>query len=321
MRYVIGLDGGGSKTDCLIAEETGRIVGEGQGGPAMLLYAEEKEVAASLQNALRSALANAPPAASGQVAALAVAIPIAPWDWVEARIREVLVPERLLRFSEPQICRAASLHEGPLLLVVAGTGAFAYAYAGPGREAFAGGKGPLLGDQGSAYDLGLQALRAWVKAADGRGAATRLQALLEAHWEVRDIDALAQKVYGQRVGRHEIAALAPLVNQAAEEGDEVALEILRQGAAALVEAAEAVACRAGLEEPFLVAFFGSVLRGSRLLREEVERSLRERWPRARFLLPTLRPVHGAILLALRSLGVEPTREMMARLLEHPSAGP
>src|SRR5439155_10166096 len=129
--------------------------------------------------------------------------------------------------------------------------------------------GYLLGDEGSGYALGLGALRAAARAADGRGPATRLGADVLRELRLGGPSELVPWLHGGGGrGREEVAALAPLVRTAAAEGDDIARRLLEEGAAELAAAAAAVARRLGLEGRAVpVAVAGGVLLGDAAYRE------------------------------------------------------
>ena len=119
---------------------------------------------------------------------------------------------------------AAGTPDGWGVAVVAGTGSMAFARGADGRTARAGGWGPLLGDEGSGYAIALAGLRAAARAADGRAAATPLTDRLLAAFGLTRPEELIGVVYrgGDRAA---LAALAPVVLEAADAGDAVAAEI------------------------------------------------------------------------------------------------
>src|SRR5205823_10053657 len=126
------------------------------------------------------------------------------------------------------------------LAVVAGTGSMAYGKTADGRTARAGGWGSLLGDEGSAYILVTDALRAVAHAADGRGPATDLQRRFLDHLGLQMPQELITCLHGGGWDRAALAGLAPLVLEAAETGDAVAAELAERGAAELATAALSV---------------------------------------------------------------------------------
>src|SRR5688500_1850201 len=176
MRYVVGIDAGGTKTVGLLADETGTVLAEARGMGANLTTDGELQVEKVFAEILDTLSGDHPIAA----VCLGIAGVDRPHD--EAVIRSIL---RRLGHRET----ARVVNDGAIALVagapgrfgivvLAGTGAICYGADRTGRTARAGGYGFLLADEGSGYWLGHQSLRAAVRAADGRGPATRLQPLL-----------------------------------------------------------------------------------------------------------------------------------------------
>jgi N-acetylglucosamine kinase-like BadF-type ATPase len=199
--------------------------------------------------------------------------------------------------NDALIALEAGIGSAPGIVIVAGTGSIAYGRDGAGRAACAGGWGHLLGDEGSGYWLGRQALHAVVRASDGRGPATTLTARLFAHFGITQSRDLVHEVYYRLSQPSAIAALSGIVHTAAADGDAVASGILDAAAEELVVAGLAVAGRLGLEAcPVLLA--GGVLRVSPMLSSRVTGRLSQALPHATVGLLQGEPVGGAVLLAI-----------------------
>jgi N-acetylglucosamine kinase-like BadF-type ATPase len=185
-------------------------------------------------------------------------------------------------------------------VVLAGTGSIAYGADRSGRTARSGGFGSLLADEGSGYWLGHQALRAAVRASDGRGEPTALQALVFQALGAASMAEVIPKVYEQALPKHGIAALAPLVEQARAAGDRVAADLIRRGGQELALAAAAVARALDLgHEPFPVVLAGGAFKACPSLVDTVAGALD--LPAARPAPLTVEPARGAVTLALELL--------------------
>lgn len=160
------------------------------------------------------------------------------------------------------------------LLLVAGTGSIARARGPEGRDARAGGWGVLLGDEGSAYRIGLEGLRAVLRAHDGRIPPTSLAPRLLSALDVEEPPDLVSRVEGEpKAG---IAALAPTVVGAADGGDVAARRIVGEAVRALVDQIRAAATGAGLDDRTApVALTGGLLAPGRPLRDRVAEALRD----------------------------------------------
>ena len=167
------------------------------------------------------------------------------------------------------------------------------------EAARAGGWGHMIGDEGSGYWIGREALAAVMRAADGRGPETRLTGEILAHFNVDDESRLPRIVYDRELPRMSVAALGPIVQQARELGDAVASGILERAADELVLAARSVATRLEMRgDAFTFYLAGGVFRVVPWLADEVTRRLVEVAPRSQVRLLEQEPAVGAVWLAL-----------------------
>jgi glucosamine kinase len=294
--FVLGIDAGGTRTVCQLADTGGRIVAESRGPGANLQSAGELDVEKVLHQVIEEAL--------GELSARPAAICLGMAGVDRPRDAEVVVGilmrighrARVLVVNDALIALEAGLPDAPGIVIIAGTGSIAYGRNAAGQAARAGGWGYVLGDEGSGYWLGRQALRAVVRAADGRGPATRLTALILEHYHVTRPAELVREIYYGGTRPSAIAALSREVQAAAEEGDPVARHIVDTGAAELASAAESVARQLGVETPAVI-LSGGTLRGVARLRAGVIDQLTLRFPGTIVQLLDDEPALGAVRLA------------------------
>lgn len=202
----------------------------------------------------------------------------------------------------------AGTPEGWGLAIISGTGSIAYGRHPDGQLARAGGWGYLLGDEGSGYAIGLAALRAATRAADGRGPRTLLLPTLLEHWQLDGPTRLVRKVYGELAGagaRAEIARLARLVEQVAAQGDACAEAILTEAGQELALAASAVAAQLaaipglspGGASPLPCALTGGVLVNGHRVREAFTHAAAARGLALAPITLVKEPAVGAVRLA------------------------
>src|SRR5207237_4016708 len=141
------------------------------------------------------------------------------------------------------IALVAGAGNEPGIVVIAGTGSIVYGRNAQHVAARAGGWGHILGDEGSGYWIGREALAAVMRADDGRGPETRLTGDVLEHFNITSTSQLPRIVYDRELPRMSVAALGPIVQQAREQGDVVAMRILEHAADELVLAARSVATR------------------------------------------------------------------------------
>lgn len=241
---VLGLNAGGTRTVALLAEAgSGAVLGRGVGGPGNIRAVGAARVTESVAAATAAAFADAG-REPGPVAAVAIGAAGAarPDDRaaVEECLRAVIAAERYAVTNDAAIALRAAVPSGPAALLIAGTGSIGYGRAADGREVRAGGWGYLLDDDGSAYAVGLAGLSAILRAHDGRRPQTALRGALLAAAGLAAPEEIIGWVYRQPTPRDEIAALAPVVADAARAGDQVAVGIVAAAGEALGALAVAV---------------------------------------------------------------------------------
>jgi N-acetylglucosamine kinase-like BadF-type ATPase len=188
---------------------------------------------------------------------------------VSAWVRRQGVAPSFLVVNDVELILAGGTPEGWGVALISGTGSNCLGRSRDGRTARVGGWGTLLGDEGSGYQLGLQALRVAAQTFDGR---TDAPALLEAalrQWSLPDIPGLMRFVHAPATSPADIATLAPVVLELARSGDGPARAILDQAADDLARHFRTTVRRLGLEKPPLAlggGLFSGTLREALLLR-------------------------------------------------------
>ncbi len=297
-RLLLGVDGGGSKTLALAADGAGRVLGRGVAGPSNCQVVGVEAACAALDAATGAALASVP---GGCLAAICLGLAGAgrPPDqaairaWAEARYPGVPVTV----VHDARLALAAGTPAGWGIAVISGTGSLVYGADGSGNTARAGGWGYLLGDEGSAYAVGLAALRAVARAADGRAPETTLAEALLSHWNLDRPQDLIRRVYQTALPRAEIACLAVLVESAARSGDGTARAILQSAGRELALAVQAVVCKLELPGPIPCALAGSLLVKGEAVAAAFCRSVAEFGLELAPITPVDEPARGAIRLA------------------------
>jgi N-acetylglucosamine kinase-like BadF-type ATPase len=205
--------------------------------------------------------------------------------------------EKVRVVNDAAIALVAGAPDGVGIVVLAGTGSISYGQDRAGKSARSGGFGFLLADEGSGYWLGHQALRATVRAADGRGPETRMMPIVFEALEVSSVSDLVPRVYEKGLPKHRIAALAGVVQRAHDEGDAVAAALIDAGARELALAARAVARQLDLGDgPFPVVLAGGAFKACPAMVAPLETHLD--LPGARPVLLQAEPARGAVRLAL-----------------------
>ena len=304
MKLFLGVDGGQSSTTAIIGDETGRVIGFGQGGECNHVKGpggREKFV-----NAIGGCVGLA-----SERAGLADPIFVSaclgfsggPAD-KDSLLREMLRAEKMIVTHDGLIALSGATAGAPGIIVIAGTGSFAFGRNAAGETRRAGGWGYIFGDEGGGFDTTRQALRAALRFEEGWGPATALHRVLLDATGAQDANDLLHRFYTTDFPRPKIAALSKLVDEAAAAGDRVAREILHSQAQQL--AAFAAAIRGQIFKPresAVVAYIGGVY-NSIALRERF-RMLVELEDGNSVAAPRYGPATGAIIEAYRAAGIAP----------------
>jgi N-acetylglucosamine kinase-like BadF-type ATPase len=309
MDCYLGIDGGGTRTVAWLADGDGKVLARAESGPSNPLKvgfrAAERELLRAFRSCLReagfsqaTARASRPPAVRAVCAGIAgvdrrtVHRPLLAW------MRRHMPARRHLLTFDAVIALAAAVRDAPGIIVIAGTGSIAFARDDQAKLLRAGGWGIPFDDRGSGYDLGRKAVAAALEAFDGRGPHTILMDSICRHLALRSIP----EIVSRQLEQQQVAALFPLVMDAARKGDLVARHLCDDAARDLAGLAAALLQRAGwTRRPMPVVTTGGVFKSSDLIRRAFTRHLRRFAPLARVQELDWPPVGGALWLA-RNLG-------------------
>ena len=302
MRYVIGIDAGGTKTVGLLADETGAVLRQARAGGANLRAHGELGVEKSLYQVIDALEAPSP------VDALCLGIAGVALDAERELVRDLLrrlgIRRAVRIVNDAVVALVAGAPDGIGVVLIAGTGSIAYGIDATGRTARAGGWGYLLGDEGSAFWIGHAAVRQGIRAADGRGPATTLYDRICRKLEFSSTADLVDWFYVQELSRTRVAQLAAVVEEAADEGDAAAVELLDQAAWHLARAAQSVVRQLDFPGAFPLVLSGGAFKACPSLKARLERDLE--LPTARVLRLEVEPAAGAVTLALQLLAEQDT---------------
>ncbi len=188
------------------------------------------------------------------------------------------------------------------IVVAAGSGSIVFGRNHQGESKRVGGWGYILGDEGSAYKIAIYGMQAALKAYDGSGIQTSLVENFQQHLGLEKIENLVEVIYRRGWGVKEIAALAPIVDQAATQGDKVANGIIDEAMTELVIATSTVIDSIFASNQVVeVVTIGSIWLGKCKLRERFVNSIAHQYPFAKVIYPQNEPAYGAGLLALKTL--------------------
>ncbi|MGQ9683099.1 MAG: N-acetylglucosamine kinase [Anaerolineae bacterium] len=319
--YVLGVDGGTTKTVALVADEQGTVLGAARGSGSNWTGPDVEIPMSVVVGTVREALAKA--GLRGRDVAMA-SLGLAGADWPEdhARRRAYLeaagIARRLVVKNDSLVGLRAGTRRPYGIGIVAGTGTNTAAIAPDGREYAFG----YYASQGGAGDIAEDALWAVLRAEDGRGRPTRLTLAVLEKLGFAHPDDLLRAMVARSIERSLVNSLCPLVFEVAAAGDEVATEIVVRHGLMLAEYAVAAIRRFGMErDEFDIVLNGSVFKGQGpLLIDTIVQAVHKVAPRARIVRAGLEPAVGAVLLAYDALGITVSEVMYQRLAET-SPGP
>ena len=301
---VIGIDGGGTNTIATLAKrDTGEVLGRGTAGPSNIqsvgVATGLKALDESIDRAFQAA--NLPRAkVGGATLGLAGVDRQEGLDVIHGWAARVALADHVLVANDATLLLAAGTPDGWGLAVIAGTGSIAFVKQPTGEVGRCGGWGYTLGDEGSAYMIALTALRASCRSADKIGPSTVLLERFLKRMNLANPPDLIPAVYRGPWDRAAIAGMAPLVLEAATEGDEVASRIVQHEATELACTAASAVKNNGLQAIGIpLALAGGVMLGSETYRNFFLAALQHNGvqPGATQLVPD--PAIGAVVLARR----------------------
>jgi glucosamine kinase len=303
----LGIDGGGSKSSCLIGDETS-VLGAGTGGPSNVVRVGEAQARESLTTAIYQAcrVANLEPSQIGSVCVgLAGAARPEISELVTDIIAEVLSgkikPAQIKVVGDMVIALEAAFGSGPGVIVIAGTGSIAYARNAEGQTARAGGWGFAISDEGSGHWIGRTAVAAAIGARDeDPGQNVPLIDILLKSWRLETIEQLVPAA--NATPPPDFAALFPSVLMLADSGDCIARDVMSQAGAHLATLVETLLRRSfPSSEAVPVAMSGGVFASSALVRQVFYNTLSSTHPNAVLTPGVIEPVRGALALARQSV--------------------
>ncbi len=310
MNPYLGIDGGGTHTRAVLVTGDGRVVGAGEAGPCNYHNVGLETAGANLRAAAEAAWAaaglrfQAAPAAFIGSAGMKAAVDLA--RLTSAAENAGLAPAgEITVANDIHNALAGGLAGRAGVALIAGTGSNCLGRDASGATFMCGGWGWLIDDDGSGTGLALAAMRAVVRAVDGRAPATRLTQALLAFWGLSEPDELSERLYVRPWTPDQLAGFTPVVCRLAEEGDSVAREVLLSGAKALAQLVKGATAALDFPKGPEVVVLGGCARSGAPYQPLVEAAIRAAVHDVRLVEPVYSPLHGAALNVLRVAG-QPT---------------
>lgn len=309
--YFLGIDGGGTKTDFLVLEETGKTVRKKRIGTISYKHIGLDKVVQLLRENVKELLDG-----TEDNAYICLAFP----NWGESVENDKVFYNRLNEISSCPVKVvndstagwAGSLGLQPGINLVAGTGSIAYGRNQKGEEARAGGWCEQFSDEGSCYWLGMKALELFSKESDGRAAQGKLLEIFRGYFKLKEDFGIIDIFESQyKNDRTKIAGLQEQLYKAAINGDMEAVNLYACAAKELAGIIKAVYQKLGFQEEISVSYSGGLFHAEELILTPLQENLTESG--IHLCTPKYSPVQGAALLAAWEYKKEP--EFINRILD------
>lgn len=318
--YLIGVDGGGTKTYCVIGDKTGRIIGTVVGGGSNIKSTKPEKVRLQIVELLNDLL-NRYGIKKEEISGIYIGT-----AGGDRNVDKKTWHDWMMDYFSPHPCRIQitndalpALVSGTFslngLVVIAGTGSIAYLVQDNGaRTIRSGGWGYLLGDDGSGYHIGNEALRYVTTYYDQHGELSkseRLTQMVLQHYNIQNVYELVPAVYDDENPRTAIASLAMSVLDLAEEKYQPAVDIVQQATKALVGLISTIFTKEKIAKEFPIVLCGGLF-SNELFLETFKHAMRGF--DNKLYVPTIQPVVGSYLNALVSEGIEHSPELRQEVI-------
>lgn len=287
MKYYLSADGGGTKLTAILFNDQFQLLSYGSG--QAINYTSQENIIRSIADCLDPCLHGYD---GIELEKAYYAMPATMDIFVEQLRMRVQVHD-IEWLSEGRMALLAGLQRKTGIVALSGTGSGVFGIH-EGTEEHIGGWGHLLGDLGSAYEIGREAIMAVLKRYEKRGPATLLRTLFRDEWQISSKMDFITQIYHEPYSRRKIASAARFVAVAAKQGDVVAIRILEEAGEALAEQTNAmVKLQHHSREP-IVMLAGSVWKGARFMYEQFTQNVLAQHSGARICMPTFEPVMGGL---------------------------
>ncbi len=297
MRYYLGIDGGGTKTVAVVCDENGTLVSRYVGKSINYNSVGTEKARANLRETIDGVLDGKDITLSSAF----IGMPAISERADESATREfcdgIIDCPVITMDSDVYIGLEAMRADGAAAMVVSGTGSMAVGRDADGRVIFKGGWGYLLGDEGSGYALGLDAVKAAICGAQGSAEKTMLTEKILGFFGIADIISLIDIFYDPPISNSEVARLAPVLFECAKNGDTAANAIIAKHARLLADTVCALLSELPYGTP--LGMWGGILVNCEIFRESFVAFVQEKYPATKAAILEYPPEYGAVFAAMK----------------------
>lgn len=305
-KYIVGIDGGATKSTAVVADLSGNVLAEVTGGPGNFLIIGVDKVAKTLAELILD-VCNEAEVNSQNVEIVSIGLTGAGRQADADRIKNGLIEcwnerysfplKNVIVTSDARIALEGAFAGRPGIILIAGTGSIMFGKDRSGEMHRVGGFGRYIGDEGGGYSIGRCGLSAIAKSFDGRSSETKLASVVAEQFSISTPEDLINAIYKDNF---DLAKVAPYVIQCAEEGDEVCREILRKEADELILHVKAIKNIIKLRNVSL-AFIGGLLSDENYYVKLLRKNIMQKVEGVNVIAPEHPPAYGAVLLGMELL--------------------
>ncbi|OOB79474.1 MAG: hypothetical protein BEN18_00240 [Epulopiscium sp. Nuni2H_MBin001] len=302
MEYVIGIDGGGTKTKLTICDENRKILGTSVAGPSNILSSGYEVAKQSIMQVMDMGVVRQ---GFSLVDCRALCIGVAGGarrsvqEDVASIIRGTGYTGKTVVTHDAQTALMAGTDGAEGILMIAGTGSICYGINSSGKTCRVGGWGHLIDDEGSAYFISTHILNTIMRAYDGRSGPTKLTRLVLDYMELGTVEEIIASIYKPMMSKHHIAELSILIDEACEQEDRAAFDIVEEASDALFKHVKVAVRELGFGgKEFNIVINGSVIVSNKYINEAFCTKVGEYYPNAKVKALDHDASYGAALIAM-----------------------
>jgi N-acetylglucosamine kinase-like BadF-type ATPase len=306
MKYLVGVEGGGTKTNVAIADETGKILTRTISGPSNFLTIGIEKASENIIDGISSCLRELDldkSALNTIMLGLTGAGRLFERNSMKYGFKDFSVNldflfENIIVDSDARVSLEAAFPNKAGMILIAGTGSIMFAKDEAGNTFRVGGWGRILGDEGSGYFISKRALLAVTRAIDGRGEKTLLTKLLDERFKLGSLETIVKAIY---TDNFDIASISPTVFDAAQKNDKIAIAILDEAVEDLCLHIKTMVEKIQFKDTLGISFTGSILTNDNYVRTNVLNVLKDKFPFIVLNEASADPLEGAIIMAVNAI--------------------
>lgn len=305
MKHYIGIDGGGSKTELVIGDSFGNVIKRAVGDSSNISSIGIPKARENMEKLLGHSLESVD---NREIDYISVCTPGIKEYWKDIGfLREFSGNRKAFIAGDEENAFYGALAKDAGIVVLSGTGSFATGINRKNEKLTVGGWGPLLGDEGSGYYMGIKAIKAAISRYEGSGPDTLLLRNVLECFEINDINLLKSVVYRDGLPTKKIASLSRAVLAGAKAGDRVCLDIINDSAEQLYKMAELIIKKLKMTDAqYDLCLTGGIGNFGDYIFVPLTNRVNVKYKNIKVVKPQFSPAVGSLIIAYMKSGIELT---------------